>query len=304
VAEKCVGDKNWIRIPVADLDNNEFKIKILSHRKSSLPINYDSDPRYLRIENKTYLSSLSHLRIASSTDGIHFQIDDQPFLYPQFEHESFGIEDPRITKIGGKYLITYSAVSENGIGAALAVTEDFKTVKKLGMIFPPDNKDVCIFPEKINNKFFALHRPMVSFIGKPSIWISESEDLLHWGNHSCIMKPFENKWENEKIGAGPPPIKTEEGWILLYHSCGVSSVYTMGLCLLDKNNPLKILKRTKKPVLIPKYNWEKEGVFPDVVFSNGWVKLPDRKIYIYYGAADKYVGLVKTDLSILYSMLK
>ena len=266
------------------------------------------DPRVITILGKVYLTSLSHLRLARSRDGIHFTIDEKPFLFPARMDESYGIEDARITFLEGKYWITYTAVSEHGPGVGLAVTTDFVNVERIGMILPPPNKDAVLFPKKINGKYQLLHRPMVSEIGKPSIWLTESEDGIHWGNHRYLFGGRELAdshfaWEGNKIGAGPEPILTDEGWLLCYHGADATHAYALALALLDKDDPTVILDRSHLPLLTPELPWEREGFFPNVVFANGWIQWPDNKenreagragkIWVYYGAADSGVGLAE-----------
>ncbi|GAB3718441.1 glycoside hydrolase family 130 protein [Spirosoma flavus] len=263
----------------------------------------DYDPRVVTIEGKVYLTSLSHLRLARSKDGIHFTIDDKPFLFPARMDESFGVEDARITFLDGKYWITYTAVSEHGPGVGLAVTTDFVNVERIGMILPPPNKDVALFPEKINGKYMLLHRPMVSDIGKPSIWLAESVDGTHWGNHQFLFGgrggvDARYAWEGGKIGGGPEPMLTDEGWLVCYHGADETHAYSLALALLDKDDPSQILDRSELPLLSPELPWEREGFFPNVVFSNGWIQWPEGsdkagQIWVYYGAADSGVGVAE-----------
>ena len=261
------------------------------------------DPRVISILGKVYLTSLSHLRLARSRDGIHFTIDEKPFMFPARMDEAYGIEDARITFLEGKYWITYTAVSEHGPGVGLAVTSDFVNVERIGMILPPPNKDAALFPRKVNGKYQLLHRPMVSEIGKPSIWLTESEDGIHWGNHRYLFGGRELSdshfaWEGNKIGAGPEPILTDEGWLVCYHGADATHSYALALALLDKDDPSVVLDRSELPLLTPELLWEREGFFPNVVFSNGWVQWPadsDKagQIWVYYGAADSGVGLAE-----------
>jgi beta-1,2-mannobiose phosphorylase / 1,2-beta-oligomannan phosphorylase len=258
----------------------------------------DYDPRVITIGGKQYLTSLSHLRLARSRDGIHFEIDDKPFLFPARMDESYGIEDARITFLEGKYWITYTAVSEHGPGVGLAVTTDFRDVERVGMILPPPNKDVALFPKQINGKYMLLHRPMVSDIGKPSVWLAESDDGTHWGNHRFLfggrgLTDAKFAWEGAKIGAGPEPILTDDGWLVCYHGADPTHAYSLALALLDKDDPSMVLDRSDRPLLTPDLLWEREGFFPNVVFSNGWVQWPDKRIWVYYGAADSGVGLAE-----------
>ncbi|HEY0109666.1 MAG TPA: glycoside hydrolase family 130 protein, partial [Fibrella sp.] len=253
------------------------------------------DPRVLTLDGQTYLTSLSHLRLARSRDGIHFQIDEQPFLFPARPDESFGIEDARITCIDGTYWITYTAVSTNGPGVGLARTTDFVHVERVGMVLPPPNKDACLFPERVDGKLLMLHRPMVSEIGKPSVWISESPDGVHWGNHRYVFGATGSAWERLKIGAGPEPVRTDEGWLVLYHGASEQHEYALALALLDTDDPGRLIARSEAPLLTPELPWERNGFFPNVVFSNGWVAHTPTggpgEWWVYYGAADSGVGL-------------
>jgi predicted GH43/DUF377 family glycosyl hydrolase len=166
----------------------------------------------------------------------------------------------------------------------------------LGIIFHPENKDVAIFPEKIGGQYIALHRPNNSGFGKASIWYSESPDLLHWGNHQCLLRPRNIHWESMKIGGGAPPIKTEAGWLIIYHGKGDNSVYSLFCLLLDLDHPTKIIRQAETPLLYPTESYETEGFFPNVVFSNGVVE-KEGQVYIYYGASDESscVAIVSLD---------
>ena len=295
VAEAPKAEKGYLAIPLIE-EQNGIPTLVVKHLKEP---ETDYDPRVVRIDDTVYLTSLSYLRVARSRDGIHFTIDDQPFLFPARMDEAYGIEDARITFLEGKYWITYTAVSANGPGVGLAVTTDFVHVERIGMILPPPNKDVALFPEKINGNYWLLHRPMVSDIGKPSVWLAESEDGTHWGNHRFLFggrgtdtgSAF--RWEGAKIGAGPEPMLTDEGWLVCYHGADPTHAYSLALALLDKNDPSIVLDRSEVPLLTPELIWEREGFFPNVVFSNGWVKRPDGTIWVYYGAADSGVGLAE-----------
>lgn len=265
--------------------------------------NGDYDPRVITVEGRQYLTSLSHLRLARSRDGIHFTIDEKPFLFPARLDESYGIEDARITFLDGQYWITYTAVSEHGPAVGLAVTSDFERVERVGLILPPPNKDVALFPEKIGGKYYLLHRPMVSEIGKPSIWLADSTDGVHWGGHRFLfggrglagseVQDEQFTWEGGKIGAGPEPILTDEGWLVLYHGSDANHRYALALALLDHDEPWRVLDRSDVPLLTPDLPWEREGFFPNVVFSNGWIQEPDGRTLVYYGAADSGVGVAE-----------
>ncbi|UCF00022.1 MAG: glycoside hydrolase family 130 protein [Planctomycetota bacterium] len=252
------------------------------------PHNDFSDPRLIIRPAETYLTSISHLRLARSTDGISFQIEDTPAITPANEYETFGVEDPRITVIGDTYYITYVAVSPVGITTALASTKDFKSFARHGLIFPPENKDVLLFPGKINGRFYAMHRPVSPLFKKQEIWLAESPDLTSWGNHRYLMSPRPELWDEEKIGASVVPFKTDQGWLEVYHGADRNNRYCLGAVLLDDNQPWKVIARSKQPILEPQAPYEIEGFFGNVVFSCGML-FEDEKLKIYYGVADTAV---------------
>lgn len=249
-----------------------------------------------------YLTTLSHLRIARSKDGIHFTIDEQPAIMPDWENECWGMEDPRITQIDGTYYINYTAASPNGAQTALITTNDFKNFTRQGCIFLPENKDVAIFPEKINGKYYAFNRPVPKAMGTPDIWLSESDDLIHWGRHKHFHGVSDTGWENGRIGGGAPPFKTEKGWVKIYHAADRNSRYCLGAFLLDLKDPGKILAKSEKPLLEPETPYEKNGFFGEVVFTCGCLYEED-KVIIYYGAADDKICRVDISIEDLYRHL-
>ena len=260
------------------------------------------DTRGVFYRGRDYLSTMSHIRLARSQDGFHFTVEEKPFIYPTNQSEEYSVEDARITFIDGRYYVNYTAVSRDSWATALAVTDDFRTVERKGLIFHPENKDVAIFPKKVGGKYIALHRPNNSGFGKASIWYSESPDLLHWGNHRCLLRPRDNPWEAMKIGGGAPPLKTPQGWLVIYHGKGENSLYSLFCLLLDLEQPYKILKQASQPLLLPTESYEAKGFFPNVIFSNGVVEM-NGKVLIYYGAADESVCVAVTDLDYLLSTL-
>jgi beta-1,2-mannobiose phosphorylase / 1,2-beta-oligomannan phosphorylase len=304
VAERPVSnDANIVKAPVYVPETND--LKIMEFRLDDPEYDF-SDPRVIRRKGSTgfeYLTSLSYLRIARSKDGgHHFTVDEKPFVYPSNELEIFGIEDPRITQIDDTYYIYFSAVSPVGVGEALVSTKDFVTTEHLGMIFAPENKDVLIFPEKINGKYYALHRPVPKSVGAPEIWIAESTNLLHWGNHHYLMGLRPGKWDNERIGGGAVPIKTEKGWLELYHGASQDARYCMGAVLLDLNDPTKIIARTDKPIVEPEASYEVEGFFGNVVFSCGALVEGDT-IKMFYGVADTSMACCELKLQDVFDSL-
>jgi len=303
VAEACEQEPGWIKSPVMNLKDGRLNLELEAWKRDGSHQIDDRDPRKFTIDGNLYLTSISHLRLMRSKDGFNFTVDTKPFLSSSLFDESFGIEDPRITRLDDVFYIAYTAVSENGHGVSLRSTKDFVSTKHHGMIFHPLNKDACIFPKKIDDHYIALHRPIAKPFNKPSIWYSESPDLLHWGNHSCIITPDNNIWESNKIGIGPQPIKTNEGWLVLYHGCNIENIYSLFLCLLDFEDPRQVLKRSVEPIMKPDTDYEKNGFFPNVVFSNGWVEHPDGRILIYYGACDESICVAQTSVGELLNML-
>ena len=256
-----------------------------------------SDPRVIGFEGRSWLTSISHLRVARSRDGIHFDIGLTPALSPATELESFGIEDARITVIDGTYWINYTAVSPLGIATALASTLDFRTFHRHGIIFPPNNRDVTIFPEKIGGRYVALHRPMPEGIGEPAIWSASSGDLLAWGNHRFVASARRGRWDGAKIGGGAVPFRVAGGWLAVYHGVSESPMeYALGALLLDANDPSIVIGRSREPILKPEMPYEREGFFGGVVFTCGL--LPEgESIRVYYGAADGVTAVADLSLA-------
>lgn len=286
VAERPIShDPTIVKAPVYNHETGE--LEILEFEKKDERYDF-SDPRYLSKAGSKqwlYLTSISYLRIARSIDGINFTVDDTPFIYPSNRHEIYGVEDSRITQIEDKYFIYFSAASDVGVGDALVLTEDFQTYEHLGMIFAPENKDVLIFPEKINGKYYALHRPVPKSNGNPEIWIAESDNLRYWGNHQHLIGLREGMWDSARIGGGAVPIKTSKGWLEFYHGATEDHRYCMGAVLLDLKDPTKVLARSSKPILEPDTPYERKGFFGGVVFSCGTIVEGDT-IKMYYGVAD------------------
>lgn len=252
------------------------------------------------------LLNLSHLRkVILNKDGLEIKrINQRPVFTGIPSDGNLGVEDPRIVKIGKKYLMTYVSVStNNGVSTSLAVSEDLKSWHRQGIIFRRQNKDVVLFPEKINGRYVALHRPEGFFsFSKPSIWISYSKDLVYWGREKSILHPREDGWDNMRIGAGPPPIKTRKGWLVIYHGVGKSygrRIYKVGSFLLDKKDPEKVLARTpkKKAFIEPIQPYEKKGYLGYVIFPTGIVKdLKGDDILLYSGGADSIISVKKIPL--------
>ncbi len=262
------------------------------------------DPRVVRVKSTgaLRLTFLSHIRTYRSSDGTSFQEIAAGRLVPQMLYEVYGLEDPRITHLDGRYYITYVAVGPHGAATALASTLDFRGFERHGIIFPPENKDVVLFPERIGGRYFAVHRPNPRMhFSPPGMWLASSPDLLNWGQHEPLCGGHA-EWERGRTGAGPPPLPTEHGWLLLYHGKapdprpGVVGPYSAGALLLDLRDPSQALARSREPVMTPEAEFEQAGFVPGVVFPTGVVSRGDR-LLIYYGAADRYTGLREFRLS-------
>jgi predicted GH43/DUF377 family glycosyl hydrolase/glycosyltransferase involved in cell wall biosynthesis len=261
-----------------------------------------SDPRTIRYRNTAggftqgqleftdYLSHISHLQVARSIDGEHFTFDPDAWIEALDPMEAYGIEDPRITEIDGVFHICYVAVSRLGIMSARMTTRDFRTFERHGTIFHPDQKDVVLFPEKVNGRYLAFTRPMPGSFGRVlGLWIAESDDLVHWGGHQIVAEPRHRMWDEMRIGASLVPIRTDDGWLELYHGADRMNRYGMGALLLDHGDPTKVLARSTRPLLSAEEPYEKEGFLHDVVFPSGHVDLGDGQIRVFYGAADTTV---------------
>ena len=260
----------------------------------------------IKHENKYYLllriqdrQMRSHLTLATSNDGIDFEIEDNYIFSPSREDplDDKGVEDPRITKFGDEYYVTYTAYSSYGASVGLAETKDFKNFKRLGIIFSPEDKDVVLLPEKIDGKYFLYHRPTTS----NSMFIARSPDLEHWGEHKPVLKPASLSWDADKVGAGAVPIKTEKGWLHIYHGTS-GGVYRLGVALFDLKDPSKLIRRSQNYILAPEEDYEMMGGVPNVVFTCGAILEEDGEVKIYYGAADTSICLATAKLDDLIKM--
>lgn len=266
-----------------------------------------SDPRMIVADGRTWLTSISHLRVARSSDGIHFDVESEPALSPTTPYESFGVEDPRITLIDSTYWINYTAVSPYGIATALASTKDFKAFERHGIIFPPNNRDVTIFPERIGGRFRALHRPMPAGLGEVAIWSASSSDMISWGDHQLVATARPGRWDDSKIGGGAVPFRVRsegvDGWLAVYHGVTKSSgAYSLGALLLDANDPARVIARSRDPILAPEATYERSGFYGGVVFTCGLL-VEDDRVRIYYGAADGVTAVAEPSLEWILSGL-
>ncbi|MCB9249423.1 MAG: glycoside hydrolase family 130 protein [Ignavibacteriales bacterium] len=222
-----------------------------------------------------------------------------------FEYVEWGIEDARITKIENTYYLTYTGYSKYMPVVILAETKDFKKFKIHGPITEPSNKDCALFPEKIDGYYWKVDRPSAD--KNRDIWISKSPDLIHWGGYKVLMQPEQGTWEANKIGASSNPIKTKDGWLMLYHGVRgfeISSIYKLGVVLLDLKKPWIVKGKSKEPILAPQENYERIGDVGNVVFSNGWIIENDNSVKIYYSGADTNICVADTSIDYLLSLCK
>ena len=283
-----------VAAPVYDATTGQLKITRWTAGTRGLDV---SDPRVIVFEGRSWLTSISHFRVARSIDGIHFDVESAPAMSAANALESFGIEDPRITLIDDTYWINYTAVSPLGIATALASTRDFRAFERHGIIFPPNNRDVTIFPEKIGGRYVALHRPMPEGIGESAMWSATSPDMLAWGDHRFVANARSSGWDDAKIGGGAVPFRVKGGWLAIYHGVSKSPMeYVLGALLLDADDPSRVIARSRDPILRPELPYEREGFFGGVVFSCG-VLVDGDVIRVYYGAADGVTAVA--DLSLV-----
>lgn len=268
---------------------------------------YSDSRSVLRIVNGAKkvvkLTSLSHFRVARSRDGIHFTVDATPTLWPDPVTEEWGMEDPRVTRIGDRFCITYTSVTPAGAAVSLAETEDFVHFVRRGVIFAPENKDVALFPQKIGGMYYALHRPVPRIIGEPDIWLAESPDLVHWGRHRHVFSSLADGWSNGRCGAGAPPFLTEQGWVEIYHAVDKEGRYCLGALLLDRDDPGRVLAHTRQPFMVPQAEYERHGFFGNVVFACGLLRR-EGEIVLYYGASDDRIARAELEESWLLAQLQ
>lgn len=281
-----------LRVPLLAGDGDEWRCTTKTLRTDDPAYDF-TDPRMVALRadpSQVYLTSMSHLRLARSRDGIAFAVDDAPFIFPGNRYERFGCEDARITTIEGRLYINYTAVSDFGIATALAVTDDFHRVERLGIIFPPDNRDVCLFPRRIDGDYWCLHRPAPRHLGTPEIWIARSPDLIHWGQHQRLAGALPGGWEASKIGGGAPMLETAKGWLQIYHGVDARQHYGLGALLLDRDDPRIVRARLDRPLATPTEPYELSGFFNNVLFACGAVIAGD-DLRVYYGGADRVMAL-------------
>jgi len=262
-----------------------------------------------RVEDR---SGLSHLSAARSSNGVdNWRIDPQPTLLAspmEYPEEIWGIEDPRITYVPEleQYAVAYTSFARGGPGVSLALTKDFRSFERFGVIMPPEDKDAALLPRRIGGRWALIHRPMTAL--GAHMWISYSPDLRHWGSHKVILEARRGGWwDANKIGLCSPPIETSKGWLMIYHGVrqtASGSIYRLGLALFDLEEPDVCLQRGNSWIFGPEAHYEKYGDVYDVVFPCGQtIGVDGDTINLYYGAADSCIALATGSIRELLSWL-
>jgi predicted GH43/DUF377 family glycosyl hydrolase len=255
-----------------------------------------------RVEDRR---GFSHLTCARSRDGAsNWVVDERPALAYDGTRpeEEWGLEDPRITYVEelGHWIIAYTAFGPAGPGVSLAWTEDFRTFERLGPVMTPHDKNAVLLPRRIGGDWVLFHRP--TSVEGADVWLSRSSDLRSWRSPERVLSRRRGGWwDSARIGMGPPPLETEDGWLVVYHGVRdtvAGGLYRAGLALLDREDPSVVLRRSEEWVLGPSADYEVTGDVPNVVFPCGLVhdEATDR-LFLYYGAADTRVGLATASRS-------
>jgi predicted GH43/DUF377 family glycosyl hydrolase len=246
-----------------------------------------------RAQGVDFVSSIGY---AVSVDGIDWNRMERPVFAPHNGREDYrGVEDPRVTELDGRFYMCYTAYGENSYYPMIAVSDNLITWEDIGPLEKDRNKDHVLFPEKVGGRYAILHR-------RPSdIWLGYSDDLRNWGDHAVIMSPRSveatpDGWDSKSIGGNGLPIKTEHGWLLIYHGYGEDHIYRHGVALLDLEDPTKVINRPKAHIMEPMETWEIRGDVPNVVFSCANVVVGDT-VRMYYAGADRAIGLATAPLA-------
>jgi len=298
-----------------DLFRRAEENPILTASDWPYPVNSVFNPGAIRLsDGKTLLlarvedrTGISHLTAARSRDGVSdWQIDPQPTLAPEprnYPEEEWGVEDARIVYLAEleQHAVTYTAYSARGPLVSLALTRDFKTFQRCGMIMPPEDKDAAFFPRRIGGRWALIHRP-VRPGSSADIYLSFSPDLQHWSDRTLLLQSRRgNWWDANKIGLCSPPIETSEGWLITYHgvrTTGAGVIYRVGLALLDLEEPTRIIRRGDEWVMSPREAYEIIGDVGYVVFPCGQVvDEVTGEIRLYYGAADSSIAVAHGNIN-------
>ncbi|MFQ5616018.1 MAG: glycosidase [Anaerolineales bacterium] len=255
------------------------------------------------------LDWVSRIGYAVSEDGVNWNRMRRPVFEPVDGSDSRGLEDPRVVMLDGRFYMCYTAYGREfsgegapthsgggGILPMIARSDNLITWERLGPIVRgEDNKDHVLFPRKIGGRYAALHRRW------PNVWLAYSDDLMSWpeAGMTPIFGPRpDNGWDSKSVGANGVPIMTEHGWLMLYHAYGKDHIYRFGVCLLDFDDPSRVIRRPRAAIFQPEEIWELRGDVPNVVFSSA-NPVVDGIVYVYYGAGDHVIGLATCELAAL-----
>jgi predicted GH43/DUF377 family glycosyl hydrolase len=246
-----------------------------------------------RAQDVAYRSSIGY---AVSVDGLSWSRLDKPVLSYGAEYETRGVEDPRVTLLDGVFYMTYTGYSVHGTRASIARSRNLIDWERVCVALPgEDNKDHALFPARVGGRYCMFHRR------EPDVWIAYSDDLVSWGDHRRVFGP-RTGWESLKVGISGPPIRVAQGWLLVYHGVDDEMVYRQGVALLDARDPTRVLARPAECVLEPREPWEHLGEVPHVVFSCATLAVGD-ELWIYYGGADRTIGLARAPKRDVLAML-
>jgi predicted GH43/DUF377 family glycosyl hydrolase len=251
-----------------------------------------------RVEDRR---GLSHLTVARSRNGFsNWVVDEKPLIEsdPSLEYEIWGVEDPRLTWLEELrvWVITFTSFGPGGPGLSMATTKDFRTVERLGMVKAPEDKNGAVLPRRVGGDFILFHRPVTALTHRADIWLSRSQDLQLWHPPEPVLGSRPGGWwDSARIGVGPPPLETPEGWLMIYHGVRetvAGALYRAGLALLDLEEPTRVLRRCAEWVLGPREEYELVGDVPGVVFPCGLLHDPNTdELRLYYGAADTCIAM-------------
>jgi predicted GH43/DUF377 family glycosyl hydrolase len=263
-----------------------------------------------RVEDRR---GLSHLTVARSRNGFsNWVVDEKPLIEadPKLEYEIWGVEDPRLTWVEelGVWVITYTSFGPGGPGLSMATTKDFQSVERLGMVKAPEDKNGAVLPRRVGGDFIMFHRPVTALTHRADIWLSRSKDLRLWHPPEPVLGARRGGWwDSARVGIGPPPLETPEGWLLIYHGVRetvAGALYRAGLALLDLEEPTRVLRRCAEWVLGPREEYELVGDVPGVVFPCGLLHdAATDELRLYYGAADTCIAMATASKSAVLDFL-
>lgn len=280
--------RRWVQNPILTREEVPYPVETV-HNAAVVK----HEGRYVMLFRAHRRNGRSIIGMAESADGFRFTVKPAPFITPARDGpfapwEEYGVEDPRICPMDGQFWITYSAYSRHGVRVALARTEDFVRLERIALITQADHRNVVLFPRRFGDRYVRLDRPH-SEISPWSIWISYSPDLVHWGESRVVLKPLAYHWDEMKVGPGATPIKTEKGWLNIFHGVFKTmdgAVYRLGVALHDLEDPARIIAVADEWILQPEDPWEISGYVHNVVFCCGAVDEADGTVKLYWGGAD------------------